>query len=301
MRHDKLDRELSLILLMTENHNYTVQQLCDKLNISKRNLYYYLDFFKDYGFKVIKQGTYYKLDKESPFFTKLYKTLHFTEEEAIAIRSLLDKADHTNPLIPHLKRKLEQLYDLKILNDTVVSERTSQNISILYDAIKYKKMVILHNYSSPHSNTLSSRIVEPFMFMNNNREVRCYEPTSAQNKTFKTSRMEGVEILSDDWEHEQEHRQMFTDIFMFSSEEQLHVSLRLNLLAYNILIEEYPQAYKFTQREDNNHWLLDINVCNYKGIARFVIGLYENIEILGEDDFKQYIYQKIAIMNERIK
>ena len=37
MRHDKLQRELDLLLLMTENKNYTAAQLCDRVGISLRN------------------------------------------------------------------------------------------------------------------------------------------------------------------------------------------------------------------------------------------------------------------------
>ena len=35
MRHNQLDRELKLMLLMTENREYTVEQLCEKLKISR--------------------------------------------------------------------------------------------------------------------------------------------------------------------------------------------------------------------------------------------------------------------------
>ena len=57
MRHDKLNRELSLLLLLTENKKLNVQQLCEKMELSKRTLYYYLDFFRDFGFEVEKRGT----------------------------------------------------------------------------------------------------------------------------------------------------------------------------------------------------------------------------------------------------
>ena len=39
MRHDKLGLQLDLLLLMTENHDYTAAQLCDRLGISLRNHY----------------------------------------------------------------------------------------------------------------------------------------------------------------------------------------------------------------------------------------------------------------------
>lgn len=117
MRHDKLERELRLLLLLAENHNYTVDELCGKLSISRRNLYYYLEFFRDSGFKVEKRGAYYAIDRSSPFFDHLVSRISFTEEEAVLLRRMLDKAEHGNALIANLKKKLEQFYDFDILAD----------------------------------------------------------------------------------------------------------------------------------------------------------------------------------------
>ena len=296
MRHNKLDRELSLMLLMTENHDYTVRELCDKLDISPRNLYYYIDFFRDYGFTVEKRGVYYSLDKTSPFFTKLFRTIHFTEDEAITIRRLLDATDDSSIQVQHLKNKLGKLYDLEILDNVTLREQAAHNISVLYEAIKTKNKVILRNYSSPHSNTVSNRIVEPFLFLNNNNEIRCYEIISGINKTFKISRMESVDMLSESWEHEDRHKRIFTDIFMFSSEQKLPVTLRLGRLAYNLLLEEYPQAAAYIVPDDSQHWILSLDVCSYLGISRFVLGLLDSIDILGSNEFREYINEKIAKM-----
>ena len=298
MRHDKLDRELTLMLLMTENKRYTVQQLCERMNISKRTLYYYLDFFRDIGFVVEKHGTVYSLDKSSPFFTKLFRKVHFTEDEAITMRRILESSGSHSAMVDHLKRKLDSLYDLNILADEQLREQQAQNLSVIYDAIKYHRNVILHHYSSPHSNSVSDRIVEPFMLMNNNNEVRCYELTSGMNKTFKLSRMERVELLADEWEHEDKHRQICTDIFMFSAEEQMHVTLLLGRLSYNLMLEEYPKAEAYITPHDDKHWLLELDVCNYAGIGRFVLGLYEDITIMGDGNFKEYIHQQIRKMSQ---
>ncbi|MBP3776191.1 MAG: WYL domain-containing transcriptional regulator [Prevotella sp.] len=296
MRHDKLDRELTLMLLMTENRRYTVQQLCERMDISKRTLYYYLDFFRDIGFIVEKHGTVYSLDKSSPFFTKLFRKVHFTEDEAVTMRRILDSSGSHSAMVEHLKHKLDSLYDLNILDDEQLRERQALNLSVIYDAIKYHRSVVLHHYSSPHSNSISNRIVEPFMLMNNNNEVRCYELTSGMNKTFKLSRMERVELLADEWEHEAEHRQIYTDIFMFSAEEQLHVTLLLGRLSYNLMLEEYPKAEAYIIPKDSQHWLLELDVCSYAGIGRFVLGLYEDITIVGDEGFKDYIRQHIQQM-----
>lgn len=301
MRHNNLDKELSLILLMTENRDYNVQQLCERLGISRRSLYYYIGFLRDYGFIVEKRGTCYSLDKNSPFFTKITKKAHFTEDEAITIRRLLDRANAGNMHIQHLKRKLDNLYDLDILDDIKLREQAAQNVSALYDAIKSHRMVILRNYSSPHSNTVTNRVVEPFMFLDDNREVRCYEIPSATNKTFKISRIESVLPLADEWEHERLHRRVYTDVFMFSGERVMPVELRLGRLAYNLLLEEYPQAEPFVTPDGPDCWMLRLDVCSYLGIGRFVLGLFENIEVIGSEEFREYLRNKAALLAETLE
>ncbi len=284
------------MLLMTENRDYTVQQMCERLGISRRTLYYYIDFFRDSGFTVEKRGTCYSLDKNSQFFTRLFKKVHFTEDEAITMRRLLDRASDNSLHVQHLKNKLTRLYDLDILENVTLREQDADNVSTLYDAIKMKKTVILQNYSSPHSNTTANRVVEPFMFMDNNNEIRCYEIASGQNKTFKISRIESVMILADDQIYEARHKKVFTDIFMFSGETRLPVTLRLGRLARNIMLEEYPQSAAFITPDDASHWIVSLEVCSYLGISRFVLGLFESVEILGSEEFREYIRMKIDNM-----
>lgn len=301
MRHDKLERELHLLLLLAENHRYTVNELCDKVGISRRNLYYYLEFFRDCGFKVQKHGAYHTIDRSSPFFSHLVSRISFTEEEAVLLRRMLDKAEHGNALIAGLKRKLENFYDFDILADEQLREHAVRSIGVLYDAIKLRRQVVLRGYASPHSQTVRDRFVEPFLLMNNNNEARCYEPSSGMNKTFKISRMQGVEMLETEWEHEDKHRQMFTDVFMFSGEALLPVDITLGPLSYNILREEYPQAMPHVVPDGGGRHRLRLDVCSYAGIGRFVLGLYDDIRVLGGDGFRRYLSEKIASMRTHLQ
>ena len=293
MRHDKLERELRLLLLLTENHNYTVSDLCERVDISRRNLYYYLEFFKQAGFIVENRKPYYRIRKDSPFFRKLDETVHFTEDEAIVLRRILDQTGNDSVLVQRIRHKLDTLYDLDILNSVQLQQQQALNVTQLYDAIKSRRAVVLVGYSSPHSNTEQDRKVEPFLFMNGNREIRCYELSSGMNKTFKISRMRDVKLLDLLWSHEAEHRQVHTDIFMFSGEQLFPIQLRMGRLSTSILREEYPQAERYLQADGNDHWLLTMNVCSLVGIGRFVLGLYEDIEVQGSEDFKAYLCDKI--------
>lgn len=300
MRHDKLERELKLLLLLTENHNYTVQDICERIDISRRNLYYYLEFFRDAGFIVEKNKPYYRIRKDSPFFKKLDDIIRFSEDEALTIRNILDQADDSSPQVQRIKQKLDRLYDLHILNNETLRLQQAHNIGVIYEAIKLEQCVVLKNYSSPHSNTRRNRIVEPFLFMNANREVRCYELESQQNKTFKLSRMEEAVLLDVRWSHKARHRQVYTDVFMFSSEQTMPIHLRLGRLASSLLTEEYPLSARYLSAEDDGqHWQLRMNVCSYLGIGRFILGLLDDIEVIGDAGLKSYLREKIQDLNKR--
>lgn len=308
MRHDKLEKEMNLMLLLTENHRYDVDTLCERAGISRRMLYYYLESFRDWGFKVEKNGRIYSLDRESPFFKHLFETINFTEEEALTMLSILNKVEDNNAIVERLRRRLDRFYDLNILANPQLREQAAHHVGVLYDAIKRHRLVKIEGYSSPHSKSCTDRVVEPFLMMNNNNDVRCYELSSKMNKTFKVSRMGNVILLDLEWGNEAKHRQMFTDLFMFSGDERLPVRLKLDRLAYSLMIEEYPKSAEFIvelpDETDNNenapkYWLLSMDVASYLGIARFVLGLYSHIEIIDSPGFQDFINEEIRKMYHR--
>ena len=135
--------------------------------------------------------------------------------------------------------------------------------------------------------------MEPFALLNNDQEVRCYEYASKCNKTFKLSRIGRVEVYEETWTCEAEHRPFFTDIFGFCAEELHSVSLIMGQLSYHLLTEEYPQSVSFITSIDDYHWRLQALVASYIGVGRFVIGLYDDIEVEGDEGFKAYLHTRI--------
>ncbi|MBQ7421014.1 MAG: WYL domain-containing protein [Prevotella sp.] len=296
MRHDKLGKELELVLLLADTEDYSVDEICERVMLSRRNFYYYLHFLRDSGFIVFKRNNSYHVDQRSPFLNRLLHLLQFTEDEAVTVRRLLDMAGDTNPIVNSLRYKLDRFYDFSILNDPDMRKKAAKKVNTLYEAIKWKQVVKLVGYSSPHSQTVTDRFVEPFLFMNNNNDIRCYEVLSHSCKTFRISRMQDVELIDLKWSHEQDHVRMFTDIFMFSGTEHLPVRVRMGQLARNVFVEEYPAGQKYLASDDETHWILELEVCDYRGIGRFVLGLFEDIEVLGDARFYQYISEKVVKM-----
>lgn len=300
MRLEKFGKELELLLLLTDNNNYTAQQLADKLSVTRRNLYYYLDYFRKNGFSVVKSGVYYRIDPNSKFFKNLHNNIVFTTDEARYLRKLLDSSQKKDLMLSNLKVKLDRYYGFEGSFSPTALKRIHNHVRALKEAIESKNVVVLKGYSSPHSKTYSDRVVEPFKFMNDDMDIRCYEIQSGMCKTFKVSRIQSIETMDVFWMNEDKHREVFTDIFMFSGDRKMPIKLRLGQLAYNILLEEYPMAQPHIAPDvDGEHWIFKANMASYLGIGRFVLGLFHDIELLQDKNFKQYIAQCIEQMKVR--
>lgn len=293
------ERQLRLMVLLTQNRAYTLDELCRKLDLSRRTVYRYIELFRDTGFVVKKQGDCYRLDKNSPFFREITQLVHFTDEEALTLRYVLDMLSDTDVRARQLRRKLERIYDFGILNAIETDRGLADNLQRLYEAVKQHRQVVLHDYSSANSNRTSDRVVEPYLFMQNHNEIRCFEPRSGQNKTFKVSRIGRVEVLDLLWNHETRHTPVYTDLFQFSGSDRHPVTLRLGRLACHLLREEYPQAAPLLVADGPDHWLFSTEVCSFQGIGRFVLGLFEDVEVVDSPDFVQFLREKTQILTKK--
>ena len=143
--------------LLTANTTYNVDQLAERLQMSRRTVYRYIDTFREAGFVIKKSGDCIRLDKESPHFRDISQLVHFTEEEAVILKNAIENIDDTNMLKQNLKRKLYSVYDNKTLADTVVRGKNSPNIRTLIEAIDEHRQVILHGYQSAHGGEVRDR------------------------------------------------------------------------------------------------------------------------------------------------
>jgi len=293
MDQPKIERLLRLIKMMTGNITYTVSDLSERLNISVRTIYRYIDTFREAGFIVKKRGDVFRLDKSSPYFKDISQLVHFTEEEAYILKSAIESIDESNLLKQNLKKKLYTVYDYKILADTVVHGKDATNVNMLIEAIENKQQVHLCNYSSAHSKTIRDRLVEPFAFTTNYIQMWAYDVEEKNNKLFNIRRIENVRLLPQSWQYANEHKSGEIDIFRISSFEQIPIKVKLNLLAANLLIEEYPLSEKYLTKTSDNEWILETKVCSFEGVGRFIMSLLQDIEIIKPEKLKIFIRKKL--------
>lgn len=275
--------------LLTANVEYSVDEIAERLDMSRRTIYRYVDTFREAGFVVKKSGKHIRLDKASPHFKDISQLVHFTEEEAVILRRAIESIDDTNLLKQNLKRKLYSVYDSRTLADTIVKGRNASNVHALIDAIENHQCVILHGYQSSHGTT--DRHVEPYALTTNYIGVWCYDCDKNDNRLFKTARIGSVEATGEPWSHETAHKQQFMDIFRMIGDEQKkrRVTLRLGPLAHNLLLEEYPLAERDLTTAADGSIILSTEVADMQGVGRFVVGLLDDIEIIDSPELQTYI------------
>jgi hypothetical protein len=75
-----------------------------------------------------------------------------------------------------------------------------------------------------------------------------------------------------------------------SGDSTTRISLQLDLMAKNLLIEEFPKSKELVkgQKGDENVWYFTTDICRIEGIGRFYIGLANHIQILEGEELKKY-------------
>lgn len=300
MDQPKIERLLRLMKLLTVNNRYTVPQIADRLEMSVRTVYRYIDTFREAGFVIKRTGECLRIDRTSPYFRDISELVHFTEEEAYILKSAIESIDENNLLKQNLKQKLYTVYDYKVLAECITHGRQAECIDRLTDAIRERRGVRLCDYRSAHGTTIRDRMVEPFAFTTNYVQLWAYEPESGENRLFKVARIGAVELMPDGWLNEAEHCQGFMDLFRISSFGQLPVRLRLGLRAASLLTEEFPLAERELQRLSETEWRLETTVCSYEGVGRFVLGLLDDIRVEGPEEFRDFLLQRLEVMRNRI-
>ena len=289
MDQPKIERVLRLMKMLTANTSYTVDDMAERLDMSRRTIYRYIDTFREAGFVIKKSGNCIRLDKESPHFKDISQLVHFTEEEAVILKRAIESIDDTNLLKQNLKRKLYSVYDSKILADTIVRGNNADTVHALINAIEEQRQVVLRSYRSSHGGAIRDRLVEPFAFTTNYVQVWCFDTDSKSCKLFKLSRIDSVEVTGTGWKYADKHEKGFIDVFRMNGSERHTIRLSLGLLSRNLLIEEYPLAERDTRPIDDNRWLLDTEVASMHGVGRFVAGLLDDIRIIDSPELQAHI------------
>ena len=301
MDQPKVERMLRLMQFLTGNVNYTLDEICERLDLSRRTMFRYLDTFKSAGFSVQRIGEgRYRLATMRRSDVDLSKIVYFTEEEAYVVNRLIDALDNTNAMKQGLRRKLAAVYDSTDIDNYIDKKENSVHIGALADAIREGKKVVLKDYSSSHTNATKAYTVEPFKFNTNYIDIWAFDTADGLNKRFKVARIGGVEILDEPWEHAEQHQEEPMDSFRIHGSAPVHVKFRMHLIAKNLLLEEYPLAEKEVYQGPDGTWYYEGDVRGMDGVGRFVLGLPAYVDVFEGDPLKDYLREQAGILDKKL-
>lgn len=294
----KTNQFFRVIMSLSRGRYFLPKELAEELGIEQRTIYRYIEDLEESPFfEINRRGHRIRVASNSLFWANVTNHLCMSEKEALALHEVLKGLKTTDKNLENLRRKIKNLAVNALTPEEGDEEmKMAANVAEISSAIETKRMCMLRGYTSLHSDTKTDRLVEPFCFLNGKSDVRCYELKSGINKTFKLSRCESVELLDVDWQFERKHKEMFTDLFNFSDDKKTRVRLLLGNLSKTILLEERPDALPFLIPSADGRWLFDAEFCSMKGVGRFYLGLFEDIEIVDSPEFCAYIQERINIL-----
>ena len=186
----------------------------------------------------------------------------------------------------------EEIIARKVFTD----KNRAAAISLMQHACSQRKCVVLHGYSSSNSGKVSDRRVEAYDVRPNDGFVFALDYKDFKCKVFAINRIGYVEILENEpWKYPSSHDEINVDVFHMSGKEPIHVSLQLDLMAKNLLMEEVPASKELIKphKGDENIWYFDADVYSMEGIGRFYIGLANHIKILDGEELKRYVKEYV--------
>ena len=293
MEHASIYRIFRMLEMLGSNVDYTTPELTERLDVCERSTFRYIETLKLAGCTIIKKGkNIHKLVKIPSEGIKLEELVLISSEEAYLIHRMLRSIAGECPLVYNLELKLAAIFDAICITEIVGNKSASENIKELKKAINNHERVVLMNYESGHTMQISNREVEPYAFSTNYADVYAYEIATGQNKIFKVCRIGWVKPTCHLWEHEDKHEVIAPDCFRMNGKELIPVTLKMTLMAKNLLIEEYPLSARDLTYEDG-HWCLRTNVKSLAGVGRFYLGLSDQISIVDSPELTEYVKRHI--------
>lgn len=284
----KILRVLQLIALLKKAPPKSIRFLAGVLESTDRTVYRYLDLVKELGFELHKDHN----NKFQIVGGDEYQQISFSDEEVLLLRDLVMTTGKDNKLRDSLLQKIYLQSELAIQGNQILKANLGKMVEKINSSISENKRILLKGYHSLNTQKISDRIIEPIILTDNYNSVCGYELETQLNKYYNIERITEVIQLEEEQQFHQFHQLDEMDAFGFSDKngEKFTIELSISLRAYVLLKEEYPKIEKHIKKEKNSEkYLLKVEVNNPKPITRFILGLKEDIEVLGSKSFLKHI------------
>lgn len=233
-------------------------------------------------------------------FKELRYLAPLTEEDKRKIKHALGQYSTAEAL--QLNNKIDSLLDLQKLGIEALRRPELEKLDALEEAKKEKKCVLLINYRSRSSNVERDRKVEVFSIEPELGMLKAYDREKLRVSFFMLSRMDRVQVITEDWKFEQMHYNQASDAFNIVDNNQSLVDLTLRVSAFNDLVERNPKARQHVRKgAEENTYEFSAKV-NHKfiGLRQFIFANWKDVVINGPEDLRQQMVREAEEMWRRL-
>lgn len=272
---------------------WTIKQLVERFDSSKSSMYRYLELLEEAGFYIDKDQHdrhFIVTTEDDPLESQ------FTMEEMAYVRTLV-QGSARNPFTASVLKKLSLHSEMDSMPRLFLKAHLGMLVEQLNNAMRAGHQVILRNYHSANSEDIRDRMVDPIHFDDSYVTINALDHEDQVCKQFKLDRISEVVETHKPFKYKPLHIYRKCDIFGFGVEhEPSHwITLKLSLRAWLLMCEEYPLAVPYL-KEQNNERIFHGPVATYQGIGRFVMGLLDEIRIVGPEEFREYVKEKVKVV-----
>jgi proteasome accessory factor C len=282
--------KLFQIIAVLKSGHFTIKQLAGRFDSSERTIYRYIQLLEEANFLV-------EQDFHNRYFIATSEDdpsqAQFTIEETKLIKKLIQGGTTDNPLRNTLLKKLALNSEMDAMPRLFVKARQARFVEQLSDSIRNKQQVVLKNYHSANSNEIRDRLIEPIHFGDNYLTVIGLDTQDQVCKQFKLDRIGEVVEMNKEYQFEQLHQKTSADIFNFSGDANVWVTMKLSLRAFLLIREEFPLSIPYIEKKDD-HYLFNAPVAGFEGIGRFVMGLLDEVRVVGPGDFIEFLRNRLS-------
>lgn len=302
-------QEDRLLLLLGDGGNRTISELAVEMNVKIRTIYRIIERLNQQGYPIDSNMGVPQLLSINDSDPSSLPIMQLTHEEELLLDCLLNMLDGNQSLKSSLRRKLVQMLGHMGLERVTGRLRNVQLCNTINKAMEQRCQVILNGYASGHSATISDRLIEPVQWSSGHRQLHAFDVDKGQMRTFVISRISNVTITNKPYQHQSQYHVPEVDCFWMSGTPQ-KVTLRMSLLALNLLHEEYPLSTRFKEvvvRKGNTPleqhlnllypYKVTLEVRSMLGVGRFVMGLVGQVLIVKGDELKTYIANNLKQNN----
>jgi predicted DNA-binding transcriptional regulator YafY len=289
----KLHRLFRLLVLLSSKQGFTLEELGEKLEVTARTVRRDLEIISAAGFSVGQRKSGRRFLEEP---ADVPSRVTFDPNEATLLReALLVYPDR--PVINALLKKLSTL--TRTDEDRVgliISNRIPEHVHRLEESIVQKKQVILNDYRSASSATIRNRRVEPYGFLDGGRMLVAVEVASRTSKQWKVARIGSVTLTDTPASLDVYYEDIAEDPFgtHVKNPDRMALKMQLSLRAAELMKEEYPRTIPFIKAEKSgNTFLFDAEIFSFEPAGRFVLGLMNDVEVLGSPHFLAHLRGRI--------